>query len=180
MAERPKGNYISFVKQASSITFFIDDIKITLTDTIVYQKESNNQYGNLQKLFSSLQLLLPFHLLTNDKYELHLWFLFLFDLHCSVLQVLVTMVMASHTEVMQPKHFRVSRVSHGLPSVLIDTTGHPTTFLNWKMPAMLAGILVVKPLTAPGVTLLIVKSDGNIVILRNATSVLKVETFVAL
>ena len=48
------------------------------------------------------------------------------------------------------------------------------------MLAMLAGILVVKPLTAPGVTLLIVKSDGNIVILRNATGVLKVETFVAL
>ena len=88
------------------------------------------------------------------------------------------MVMASHIEVIQPKHFRVSRVSHG--SVLIDTTGHPTTFLNWEMPAMLAGILVVKPLTAPGVTLLIVKSDGNIVILRNATGVLKVETFVAL
>ena len=63
---------------------------------------------------------------------------------------------------------------------LIDTTGHPTTFLNWKMPAMLVGVLVVKPLTAPGVTLLIVKSDGNIVILRNATGVLKVETFVAL
>ena len=109
MAGRPKGNYISYVKQASSITFFIDDIKITLTDTIIYQKERNNQYKNLQKLFSSLQLLLPFHLLTNDKYGLHLCFLFLFDLHSSVLQVLVTMVMASHTEVMQPKHFRVSR-----------------------------------------------------------------------
>ena len=178
MAGRPKGNYISYVKQAFSITFFIDDIKITLTDTIIYQKESNNQYGNLQKLFSSLQLLLPFHLLTNDKYGMHFWFLFLFNLHDSDLQIFVTMVMASHIEVIQPKHFRVSRVSHG--SVLIDTTGHATTFLNWEMPAMLAGILVVKPLTAPGVTLLIVKSDGNIVILRNATGVLKVETFVAL
>ena len=180
MAGRPKRNYIAYVKQASSNTFFIDDIKITLTDTIIYQKESNNQYGNLQKLFSSLQLLLPFHLLTNDKYGMHFWFLFLFNLHDSDLQIFVTMVMASHIEVIQPKHFRVSRVSHGLPSVLIDTTGHPTTFLNWEMPAMLARILVVKPLTAPGVTLLIVKSDGNIVILRNATGVLKVETFVAL
>ena len=111
---------------------------------------------------------------------MHFWFLFLFNLHDSDLQIFVTMVMASHIEVIQPKHFRVSRVSHGLPSVLIDTTGHPTTFLNWKMSAMLAGILVVKPLTALGVTLLIVKSDGNIVILRNATGVLKVETFVAL
>ena len=144
MAGRPKGNYISYVKQAFSITLFIDDIKIALTDTIIHQKESNNQYENLQKLFSSLQLLLPFHLLTNDKYGLHLWFLFLFDLHSSVLQVLVTMVMASHTEVMQPKHFRVSRVSHGLPSVLIDTTEHPANSLNQKMLAVHAETRVVK------------------------------------
>ena len=74
------------------------------------------------------------------------------------------MVTVRRTVEMYPWRAPVTRASPGLPSVLIGTTEHQTTSLNWAMPAMHAGTLVDRPLTALGVTLRMLQCDGSIVI----------------
>ena len=73
----------------------------------------------------------------------------------------VSMVTVSHIVEMYPWRSQVTRARPGLPSVLIDTKEHQTTFLNWTMLAMHAGTLVVRPLTVLGATLPIGNKDGS-------------------
>ena len=73
----------------------------------------------------------------------------------------VPMTTVSHTVETYQWRSQVTRASPGDPSVLIGTTELQTTSLNWTMPTLHAGTLVVRPLTAHGATQQMLQCDGN-------------------